>query len=298
MLSICIPIFNNNISKLTQSLVQQAERLELATEILLLDDGSSPEFKAVNRNLESLGGVHYAELETNVGRAAIRNKLAQRARYAYLLFLDADSMLVSKQFLSNYAAVMGQYDLVCGGTVYAPHPPADDNQLLRYRYGKKREEMPPEERQKRGFAITANNFMIRKEVLLEVPFREEIRQYGHEDTVLGYDLHRQGIVIWHIDNPVEHTGLETSEIFLQKTELAIKNLWHIGTTLLPNQNFIQNSALLRARKTCDALNITRVLGSLFKLVAASLRVHLTGRNPQIGLFQLYKFGFLCSLPRK
>lgn len=298
MLSICIPIYNISVAALTEAISEQASRLGLPYEILLLDDGSETGWKDHNRMLARLPGVNYTELPENIGRAAIRNMLSQNARYEYLIFLDADSMLVSKQFLSNYAAVMGQYDVVCGGTVYGPHPPADDNQLLRYRYGKQREEMSPSERQKRGFAITANNFMIKREVLLKVPFREEIRQYGHEDTVLGYDLHRQGIVIGQIDNPVEHTGLETSEIFLQKTELAIKNLWHIGTTLLPNQNFIQNSALLRARKTCDALNISRVLGSLYSLFAGSLRVHLTGRNPQIGLFQLYKFGFLCSLPRK
>jgi hypothetical protein len=30
---------------------------------------------------------------------------------------------------------------------------------------------------------------------------------------LGYDLYKNGIIHMHIDNPVEHTGLENSEVF-------------------------------------------------------------------------------------
>jgi hypothetical protein len=47
-------------------------------------------------------------------------------------------------------------------------------------------------------------------------FSEDLKTYGHEDTLLGYDLFRNGIEIFHIDNPVEHTGLEDSSVLLRK----------------------------------------------------------------------------------
>ncbi len=296
MLSICIPVFNVSVAELTRALVGQAAKLECKSEILLFDDGSELEWREANRGLAQLPGVVYYEPDGNIGRAAIRNLLARRAQFEHLLFLDADSALVSDRFLEHYLEHACQHKVVCGGTLYAAEPPADPSQWLRYRYGKAHEQLTAEERHKRGFAITANNFLIRRELLLEVPFREQIRQYGHEDTVLGYDLYRQGINIHHIENPVEHTGLETSAIYLQKTERAIENLWWLAKTVLPEKAFIDHSSLLKARVMADGLWLTPLLGALFALTAPTLRSQLNGPNPKIALFQLYKLGYLFRLP--
>ncbi|HEX8350923.1 MAG TPA: glycosyltransferase, partial [Hymenobacter sp.] len=75
-LSILIPIYNRDVTELVQTLQQQATEWEGPVEIICLDDGSQEEFRALNQPLASLAGVHYEELSHNIGRAAIRNRLA------------------------------------------------------------------------------------------------------------------------------------------------------------------------------------------------------------------------------
>jgi hypothetical protein len=66
--------------------------------------------------------------------------------------------------------------------------------------------------------------MIKRTILLTLPFDEGIRRYGYEDVVLAEGLKEKGIKITHIDNPVIHKGLESNELFLTKTEDSLSNL--------------------------------------------------------------------------
>ncbi|MBK9012976.1 MAG: hypothetical protein IPM82_02230 [Saprospiraceae bacterium] len=63
-----------------------------------------------------------------------------------------------------------------------------------------------------------NNFLIPRQLFLEIQFDETLRQYGHEDTLFGMELARRQVPIVHIDNPLEHIGLEPVDVFLRKTE--------------------------------------------------------------------------------
>ncbi|MBK6284301.1 MAG: hypothetical protein IPF54_18185 [Draconibacterium sp.] len=57
---------------------------------------------------------------------------------------------------------------------------------------------------------------------------------------LGYDLFRAGIEIFHIDNQLEHTGLEDSSVFIGKTGTALKSLYLIEKQILAgDQVFVQ-----------------------------------------------------------
>src|SRR5690606_25683385 len=107
--------------------------------------------------------------------------------------------------------------------------------VLRWIYGTSREAMPALKRNcHKGFIITSNNFLISRQLFRTVHFRENLGPYGHEDTLLGYDLHRNGITLVHIENPVVHTGLEDAAIFIQKTEKALQNLKLITDQLADN----------------------------------------------------------------
>ena len=51
-------------------------------EVLVADDASTQsEVKAANRNIRQWDGCQLVELESNIGRARIRNFLAQQAKY-------------------------------------------------------------------------------------------------------------------------------------------------------------------------------------------------------------------------
>ena len=83
--------------------------------------------------------------------------------------------------------------------------------------------------------------MIKKEILTQIPFNESLSQYGHEDTLFGYDLSKYNIAIHHIDNPVMHVGLDETESFLSKSEIAIQNLAQLIQAGLISESFAKSN---------------------------------------------------------
>ena len=102
MLSILIPVYNYNITKLVKALHQQCEKAGIVYEILCFDDGSVESFKTENQVVQELANVFYKELSQNFGRSKIRNELGKAAKYEYLLFMDCDSKVVSENYINNY----------------------------------------------------------------------------------------------------------------------------------------------------------------------------------------------------
>ena len=248
----------------------------------------------VNREIADYPGVLYEELKENLGRAAIRNYLARKARYSHVLYLDADSLLPDNNFLHRYKDCISKSRVVCGGTRYNHFPPGKVT-MLRWVYGRKREQLTAEQRKRKGFAITANNFLISREVILQLPFRENIRGYGHEDTVLGYDLSVSGIPVMHIDNPVLHTGLENSAEYLAKTRKAIENLLYISCNLVTDESFHNHSGLLRFRKRIQSLGLLAFTRWIYRRLNTSLQRKLTGKSPRLWMFDLYRLLYICEL---
>ena len=298
MLSVCIPVYNFDVRPLAANLSRQAQNTIYPVEIIVADDFSLMSFREINREIAGLPGVVYRELSVNLGRSAIRNYLASEASCQNILFLDADSLPPTEDFLNRYATLNPKGSVICGGTVYHDFPP-EPELMLRWRYGKAREQLSPEQRQRKGFSITANNFLAPKELLTRYPFREEIREYGHEDTVFGYDIANAGIKIQHIDNPLIHTGLEDSATYLKKTRTALQNLLEISQDLIPDEKFVNHSGLLRLRRRLCRTGLHRVFAWFFKQFRKALEKQLTGPRPLIILFDFYRAGYICSVnPRK
>lgn len=297
MLSVNIPVFETEVSGLVFRLEKQAEKLGIAFEIRVYDDGSGPETQKANRSLESLPGIVYREMAKNLGRAAIRNKMGNESVYPFLLFIDADSKIVADDYLAKFIQNARENLVVCGGTAYATEMPQEMEKRLRWKYGTGREAVPAAIRNgKKGFIITSNNFLIPKSVLQRIPFREDLRKYGHEDTLLGFDLHRNGISVLHIDNPVEHTGLENAAAFLEKTRSALRNLHFIANKLLDNnQEFVQQVHFLNRYRAIVKIVPASVLRSIFMRFRTTLEKHLSGKNPSLFLFDLYKLMFYSTL---
>lgn len=295
MLSVCIPVYNTDIRHLVRQLLQQAETFGQPVELIVMDDASEEACKLINREISTLPGITYSELPVNTGRSKIRNLMAAKARYPYLLFLDADSLLPGDHFLSTYLDHMEPGSIVCGGTAYPDERPGNPESLLRWTYGRCHEQIGPAKRKKKPFAITSNNFVIHRETFLQHPFRDSIRSYGHEDTVLGYDLWSAGIEIVHTYNPVIHTGLESSEVYLDKTQKALANLLFITRNIVTDPVFAQHSGLLRLRNILGKLGVRKMTGVIFNCFERRLRKHLTGPEPRLYLFNLYRIGYICSL---
>lgn len=227
-LSILIPVYRYPVGDLVRNLVRQANGLPLQWEIRCYDDGSPAADRRLNEELSGMPGVVYRELPHNQGRAAVRNLLARDATGDYLLFMDADSRLVHPHYLQRFLDFLPTDSILCGGRVYSATPPADPARYLHWFYGRQREQQPAAQRRRhphRGFMT--NNFVIPRTLMLDHPLDETIRTYGHEDTLLGHEWERKGVGIIHLDNPLQHTGLEPADVFLAKQREAIANLYRI-----------------------------------------------------------------------
>ncbi len=226
MLSILIPIYAFDVKPFVKELHIQAQLLPVDWEIILFDDASPVEWQQKNRSLLKLEGVEYKELSQNIGRAAIRNALARSAQYDYLLFMDCDSAITSSRFLQLYIDQCAPKRVLYGGRSYLKEAPKDKDYCLHWHYGNKREVRPVKERnQHPHLGFMTNNFVIPKAVFLDIQLDERLRQYGHEDTLLGLKLEEQSIPIVHLNNPLVHIGLEKGECWLGKQEQAIENLY-------------------------------------------------------------------------
>lgn len=87
MLSILIPTYNYDITALVNKVYQQSKSCNIKFEILVFDDASTDlEVRKDNSSINALENTSYTILESNIGRSAIRNKLAKNAQYEWLLF--------------------------------------------------------------------------------------------------------------------------------------------------------------------------------------------------------------------
>ncbi len=297
MLSINIPVYNIEAKDLALQLLNQAKELGVPVEIRIYDDGSANEIKRKNRDISEMPGIVYKEMKKNLGRAAIRNRMGFDSQYKYLLFIDADSKIVREDYLKKYLELATPGCVLCGGTAYDPVKPGDKSKMLRWVYGTRREAISDRERNsKKSFIITSNNFLTDREVFNLIHFRENLGPYGHEDTLLGYDLFTEGIHPFHIDNPVEHTGLEDSVIFLEKTKDALKNLNFITSKVLSNDKELSRQVnFLKRYNTLPWFIPPMLLKPLFNLLRSSLEKNLTGSSPKLFFFDLYKLLYYATL---
>ena len=195
-ISLLIPVFDYDIVALVHSMKDAMGKVPEFFEIVIGDDGSSAEYHEKYRSLET-ENVKVISSEKNIGRAAIRNKLALEARGDFLIFIDADVMLpgTAEAYILKWLPYMKTSRVICGGTLYHDSPPGDPDKLLRWKYGKWREQKSAAERNKHPHAgFSTFNVMIEKSVFSKIRFNEELKQYGHEDTLLGYQLKRRELI--------------------------------------------------------------------------------------------------------
>ena len=145
MITICLPVYNFNISTLIKELSKQVKLLNVSYQIIVIDD-KSDQYTAINKNV--CKDFTFIELPNNIGRSKIRNLFLNFAQYDYLLFIDCDSLIASHDFLSNYIEVIKNAPkVVCGGRLYESKCP-DRNNRLCWKYGIQRESKPSDIRNK------------------------------------------------------------------------------------------------------------------------------------------------------
>jgi glycosyltransferase involved in cell wall biosynthesis len=290
MISVCIPIYNFNVTELVKTLSSQLKLLEIPSEIILIDDCSDNSFKKAN--LSICEKEVYIQLEKNIGRAAIRNRFLEYAKYEYLLFLDCDLVVPSNDFLDSYIDAINKNpnQLISGGLKYQDFPPKRDK-MLRWKYGIKRESIAYEiRRQNSNKSFLTSNFVISRILFETVKFDERLAEYGHEDTLFGFELKNRNINIVHIDNPILSVDLVNNKKYISNTEKAVCNLIHILEFVNYDKNFIKDVTLLRMYfKWYKMRKIIMILFFIFKPI---IKYSLAKGFVNLYAFDFYKLGIL------
>ena len=294
MLSVLIPVYQWDCRRLVGELLRQGRQLACPFEIRLYDDGSQDGCRRLNRELLNQPEVVYWEAPVNLGRAGIRNKLAEEACYEWLLFIDADSGVVRDDFLAVYVAHAISPGIVCGGRVYGSRPPADKSYYLHWLFGRRRESYGADHRRRDPLlGFMTNNYMIARSLQQAFPFHASLRTYGHEDTLLGAELKQAGISVRHIDNPLRHEGLETTDIFLQKQQAAIRNLCQLSRS-----HPSLNTRLLFAVRLLQRLRLLSPCYYLLRPLAGWLSHRLQQQPGTLLWLDLLKIYWLADSMRK
>lgn len=290
MLSILIPTFNYDVHELVIELQKQAEKLNIEYEIIICDDASTKNYTIDFTKHQS---IHYLKNETNLGRTQTRRKLALKAVFKNLLFLDADVLPANSNFVKTYHSLLkDSFSVICGGCSYEERNKCATN-YLRWKYGKEREEKDATIRNKKPYSsIFSGNLLIKKDVFLNYNFNESDNLYGM-DIFFAYQLFTNSISVKHIDNNVIHFGLEDNEVFFKK---SLESVISRHTYLSNQPNIEKINSLLKHYKTLKKWGLVSFFVKFFILFKTLLEKNILGDNPNLFLFDIYRLGYLCSLP--
>ena len=286
MLSVLIPVYNHNVVELVTELNNQCKKAEINYEIILADDASDNDFFKQYKRLEELPKIKVFRLGKNIGRSKIRNYLASESSGSHLLFLDCDAKIIRSKFIAKYWEKKGDHSVVCGGTLYQEEQ-VETEFALHWTYGKKREQKVGAQRQSRAYtSFKTFNFLIPRSLFTEIQLDESIKGYGHEDTLFGLKLKEKGIPVVHIDNPLQHIGLEKTEVFLDKTKTALYNLAILHSKGKVGKEIKLVRYYLYAKKS----RIIPLVLKRFNKQKESILTQLRGSYPNLRKFDFYRLG--------
>jgi hypothetical protein len=295
MLSILIPTYNYNAFPLVSAIYRQIAKTNVAFEILCLDDASTVIF-AENDQINTLPNCRYELLQNNIGRSKIRNLLAKKAAFDWMLFLDADVLPKSDDFMATYLPYLDEeVKIVNGGLLYQNDKP-EKSKLLRWVYGKNREALPYTKREeKRYLSFLTLNFIIHKKVFEKAIFNESIPNLRHEDTLFSYNLMQKNIKVVHIDNPIYHLGLDTFSDMIKKENESLFVLKYLIDTRLVAPDYLRISKLFFKMKKWK---LVVPFAFFYKMMRTIFIQNLSGNLPSLFIFDLYRLGYLCSIENK
>ena len=297
MMSVLIPVYNTDVRELVHELKRQCATLSLSFEIRLIDDGSTESYKLINQQIANLENVEYSELEKNIGRSAIRNKLASESTFEWLWFLDCDGdARVNPQLASTFWNKKNEHSILSGGRIYQSEKPDNYKLVLHWLWGSQRELLDPEMRMKNpANAFLSNNFILHKSLIETVPFDTMLFGYGYEDTLFAAEVLKHEFHIEHINNPVLHAGLEENEAFLKKIDESIHNLIRLKDICKEkNLEFPVRSKLVLASRILRFPIIKQLFGNWFMRNESIWKIQLLGKEPKLNTFDAWRLAILLK----
>lgn len=265
-LSVLIPFYRESPLPLLSAL---CTRQPQAIEIILLDDGSGrPDITteiATFLAASPLAG-QLITLPENEGRARGRNRLTSAARGDFFLFLDADMLPDSPDFLDRWlgesvrlpAVVFGGFSLrqVPDNPAFALHKAmAGHSDCL----DAATRALQPEK------YVFTSNLLVRRDVFEAEGFDAAFTGWGWEDTEWGMRVAaRYGVN--HIDNTATHMGLDRPETLANKYEQSVGNF---GRIVARHPKVMANYPSYRVARALQSIPLRSLWRPLVKAFALS-----------------------------
>lgn len=290
MLSILIPTYNYNAYPLAVELERQALKTGIIFELICIDDGSSSPLNIQNKNINSLPNCQFIEGKQNRGRTGVRQYLADQARYDWLIFLDADVMPKSDNYIQNYVDFLSKkYDAIYGGFAYKSEN-LNEEYALRWTFGKAKEEVDANIRNQKPYKIViSGNFLTQKRVFMFLNSKIKGNNYGY-DNYFGALLKTHGCKVKHINNEVYHLGLDKNATYLKKVEQSVDTLLKLYKK---NDIIESDNDLLKAFIFLKKLKLHYLMSFIFKRTKVTITKNLLSARPSIRALQFYKLSYIC-----
>lgn len=293
MISICIPLYNYDVRELLQNLVSQLTENSVKWEILISDDASS-QIHLTEQNLQCIQQmekfpIHYFTQKKNLGNAANRNFLGSKAKFPWIIFLDADVLPVHSNFIEKYCQALteSKSSILTGNIEYKN----SESHSLRQKYGRKKEVRTslPEEISSVLEARGAN-FAIKTSVFLENNFPQLQEQYGFVDTMFFLQFPENALQ--PIQNPVYHLGIETNTLYVEKVHSSIRNALYIYINF---PNVASQITLIQYFTKYKIVSGLMLL--LYSVFGKLIKRNLESNHSSLFLLQLYKLLYFNYLYR-
>lgn len=230
-LTIAIPTYDCDVGPFCLELFDQMARLSDpgACELLVLIDGN-PNLLPLTA-LETAGRarglrITVAVAEVNLGRARVRNRLAQLAAGDFILFLDADGMPDHEDFVARYLSRIGDPSssvVLCGGRSNNRTPAPTRTMRLFVHHCRKREWVPAAVRMTDPAAnFLSANFCVARSFFLAHPFDPDFSGWGWEDTEWAFRIEAVGTIV-HVDNTVSHMENFEDAVWVERLAGSVVN---------------------------------------------------------------------------
>ena len=209
------------------------------------------------------------------------------------MFLDADVFPETSSFVLNYKNEISELEnkVVFGGYRYASTPP-ERSKSLRYYYGKAREEKDIETKNKNPYGfVFSGNMLLSKNVFLDNNYKKSDHLYGL-DVLFSRQLYSKNIQVIHIENAVFHNGLESNEVFFNK---SLESVIARKQLLSEVENGGEINSLFRYYLILKRLKLQFLAKFLFKWSKNYLKNKIIAEKPNLLYFDLYRLGYICSL---
>ncbi|QTD37031.1 glycosyltransferase [Polaribacter batillariae] len=291
MLSVLIPTYNYNCFPFVKELHKQFVKEKVCFEIFCLDDGSKSHLNIKNQAINNLSFANFEALETNIGRSAIRNLLAKKANFNWLLFLDSDGFPVHDNFIKLYLDKIKELKTDFSGFIGGRIHKVNSVKNLRIKFGIEREEVAADLRNKNSYRyFFTSNILIKKSVFNEIKFNEKLTGYGYEDLVFGNEMKALKHKIFHINNPVYHLQIEDNAVFINKTKQGLNNL-----LFLKKQNLLKENDV-KLLSYFNKINSFGLHAIMIKLKDFFIQKAI--KTSSLFYYDLFKLSYLCYLKEK